>query len=114
MTQEELQEMKDLIREKISLIEETFPFLVEETQAIEPSVGLGRLTRMEAISEKGINEYVLRKNRESLQKLQNAQTRIEKGSYGKCIRCGKEIPLGRLRLVPEALVCVPCSSKGKR
>ncbi|MBI9099662.1 MAG: TraR/DksA C4-type zinc finger protein, partial [Spirochaetaceae bacterium] len=46
-------------------------------------------------------------------KLNNALKRIEQGSYGICIRCGKEIPMGRLQAVPEALICVPCADKKK-
>lgn len=111
MTQAELNELKALIHSKIHTIEESFPYLTEETKPIAPSVSLGRLTRMEAISEKGVSEYVLAQNKQSLQKLNNALDRIEKGSYGKCLKCGREIPIGRLRLVPEAVVCVDCSSK---
>ncbi len=114
MTKQELEEQKALILKKIEEITASFPYLEEETQAIEPSVSLGRLTRMEALSEKGVNEYVLSQNRKSLEKLNNALQRIEKGTYGTCIRCGNEIPKGRLELVPEALICVPCQEKKGR
>ncbi len=113
MIEKELQEIEKLIRERIREMETSLAYLKEETKAIEPSVSLGRLTRMEAISEKGVNEYVLAGNKLTLEKLNNALDRITKGIYGRCIRCGGEIPIGRLRLVPEALVCVPCSS-GKK
>lgn len=66
---------------------------------------------MEALNDKGVNEHVPAEARKSLQRLHNALRRIEEGSYGTCIRCGKEIPLGRLQHVPEALVCVPCAEK---
>ncbi|MGC9311740.1 MAG: TraR/DksA family transcriptional regulator [Sediminispirochaetaceae bacterium] len=114
MTNEEKIELKNLILTKIRDIEESYPYLVEETRAIEPSSSLGRLTRMEAISEKGINEYVLAKNRQNLQKMYNALDRMEKGSYGTCLKCGREIPLGRLSLVPEAVLCVSCSSSNRQ
>ncbi len=113
MTDEELTELKDLIISKSKSIEGSSSYLTEETKPIEPSSSLGRLTRMEAISEKGINEYVLSQNKHDLQKLHNALDRIEKGTYGTCLKCGKEIPIGRLRLVPEAVVCVSCSSRTK-
>ena len=76
-----------------------------------PSSSLGRLTRMEALNDKGVNEHVKAKAKVRLQKLSNALQRIEAGTYGTCIRCGREIPAGRLQLVPEALVCVPCAEK---
>ena len=108
MTNKEVHELKDIILTKIKKIEDSFPYLTEETKAIEPSVSLGRLTRMEAINEKGINEYVLAQNRQSLQKLNNALDRMEKGTYGMCMKCKQEIPIGRLQLIPEAVVCVAC------
>jgi DnaK suppressor protein len=111
MDKKELQELEQLIRDRILEMEGSLSYLTEETKAIEPSVSLGRLTRMEAISEKGVNEYLLSGNKQTLQRLRNAMERIEKGSYGVCVRCGKEIPVGRLQQVPEALVCVPCSSR---
>ena len=89
------------------------PYLEEETKAVEPSVSLGRLTRMEALNDKGVNEHVLEQNRRTLEKLTNALRRMGTGEYGTCIRCGGEIPIERLRLVPEALVCVPCAERKK-
>jgi DnaK suppressor protein len=87
------------------------PYLTEETKPVEPSVSLGRLTRMEALNDKGVNEQVLSQARATLQKLHNALRRIESGTYGTCVRCGTEIPIGRLQHVPEALLCVPCAEK---
>ena len=111
MTIEEHADLRNIINARIEEIEAAFPYLQEETQAIAPSVSLGRLTRMDALSEKGVNEYVLSQNRKILDKLHNALARMNKGTYGACLKCGSEIPIGRLHLVPEALVCVPCSSK---
>ena len=48
------------------------------------------------------------------QRLENVQAalgRIEKGTYGKCERCGKDIPPERLEAVPAARLCIACKSK---
>ena len=74
-------------------------------------MSLGRLTRMEALADKGVNEHMLAQNRKTLERLENALRRVDTEAFGKCVRCGREIPIGRLRLVPEALVCVPCAEK---
>lgn len=37
-----------------------------------------------------------------------ALARIEDGTYGKCERCGKEIPVERLEARPTASLCVDC------
>ena len=114
MTPEQLAAQKKLILEQIAEIESSFDYLADETKAIEPSVSLGRLTRMEALNDKGVNEHVLAQSKHKLERLKNALGRIDDGSYGVCIRCKKEIPLQRLQHVPEALICVPCSEKKRR
>lgn len=40
--------------------------------------------------------------------LEEALERIENGTYGNCIICGKEIPVERLEAVPHTKLCVPC------
>ena len=37
-----------------------------------------------------------------------AIAKIANGSYGKCDKCGKNIPLERLEIFPEARFCVEC------
>ena len=46
--------------------------------------------------------------------LDDALARIEDGSYGICIACGKEIPKARLEAVPHTQLCVPCKMKEKK
>ncbi len=114
MTQRELDKLRKLITSTITELQESDIYLEEATQPITPSVALGRLTRMEAIGEKSVNEARHIKVKQRLERLGNALNRIDEGSYGRCIRCGNEIPFGRLSAVPESLICVPCAEKKKR
>ncbi len=114
MTQRELDKLRKLITSTITELQESDIYLEEATQPIAPSVALGRLTRMEAIGEKSVNEARHIKVKQRLERLGNALNRIDEGSYGRCIRCGNEIPFGRLSAVPESLICVPCAEKKKR
>ena len=43
--------------------------------------------------------------------VKRALTRIEKGTYGECVRCGGEIAAKRLEARPEAALCFPCANK---
>ena len=43
--------------------------------------------------------------------VKRALTRIENGTYGKCVRCGGEIAPKRLEARPEAALCFECASK---
>ena len=45
-----------------------------------------------------------------LRAVENALKRISDGKYGYCLQCGKKIPEGRLRAIPEAVLCVDCKS----
>ena len=109
MTEAELAKIKQKIVVIIDELNSSILYLTEASRPIEPSCALGRLTRMEAIGEKGVNEAVLSKSKSRLIRLENAVKRIESGTYGVCVQCGKDIPLGRLEAVPEALLCVNCA-----
>ena len=109
MTEKELDNMKEKILNIINELTESIVYLKEASKPIEPSCALGRLTRMEAIGEKGVNEAILSKSKARLVRLENAVNRMDAGTYGICVKCKKEINRGRLEAVPEALFCVNCS-----
>lgn len=45
--------------------------------------------------------------------LDDALKRIDKGTYGFCINCGKLIPKARLEAVPHAQLCIECKQLKK-
>ena len=49
-----------------------------------------------------------------LQQIENALDRINQDKYGRCIKCGKEIPVERLEVLPYALMCIQCASAEER
>ncbi len=56
-------------------------------------------------------ELSVAKNAEDLlAKVDEAIGRIEEGSYGNCVDCGKAIPVARLDALPYATLCVECAS----
>ena len=46
--------------------------------------------------------------REILGRIDEAMGKIERGTYGECDRCGRQIPKARLNAVPQAIYCVEC------
>jgi DnaK suppressor protein len=40
------------------------------------------------------------------EQVETAQQRLEEGTYGTCIDCGKDIPEARLEAIPEAIRCI--------
>ncbi len=48
-----------------------------------------------------------------LAEIDEALTRIEAGTYGMCVTCGKKIALERLEAIPYAAQCIDCRRKGE-
>jgi len=49
--------------------------------------------------------------REMLAQVDAALARMDSGEYGKCKRCGADIPLARLEAVPYADLCIECKER---
>lgn len=47
----------------------------------------------------------------NLVEVEKALKRIEDGTYGKCVSCGKDIPHERLEALPDAKTCIGCQQK---
>lgn len=48
-----------------------------------------------------------------LEEVQDALVRVDKGTYGKCVQCGNDIPAERLEAIPAASLCITCKSKNQ-
>jgi DnaK suppressor protein len=60
-------------------------------------------------------DYTLGENSETvLGEIDAALARIEKGTFGTCTNCGKEIPLERLEAYPWASLCIDCRRLSER
>jgi len=109
MTPEELTEIRQIIEDQIASVEEEITELIELTKPVSLDASIGRLSRMDAINNKAINEKALRDKKQVLNKLERAKERGEKGEIGTCLRCGEEIPFGRLKIMPYTTRCVKCA-----
>lgn len=49
---------------------------------------------------------LLEHERQQLEEIEKAILRMDEGKYGKCLRCGKEIPMERLEAIPTAEFCI--------
>ena len=45
-----------------------------------------------------------------LAQVEAAIARLEAGTYGRCLRCGTDIPAGRLEALPWAAHCIDCQT----
>jgi len=83
--------------------------LTELTKPVSPENSIGRISRMDAINNKSINDAALSKAKDKLKKLNTALEKVENPDFGICQQCKKPIPEGRLMLMPHATRCVNCA-----
>ncbi|MBK3518977.1 TraR/DksA family transcriptional regulator [Carboxylicivirga marina] len=102
-------EIKELIDKQIATVQRKVKSLKELTQAIAPDDAIGRVSRMDAINNKSVNEAALRQAEAKLQKLHEALERINDADFGICIKCKGAIQPGRLVLMPESRKCMKCA-----
>jgi len=111
MQKEEKQTIHDKIVEKLVRIAEDIKELKELTVPIAPDCAIGRISRMDAINNKSVNEAALRKKEEQQKQLKYAFSQIDDDKFGQCVTCGAEIPYGRIMLMPESNKCVRCANR---
>lgn len=69
-------------------------------------VGDGTAMAVERFANVSVHERL----RAALADVERAQAKLEEGSYGRCDRCGAEIPAARLEARPWAVLCLACAS----
>ena len=79
------------------------------SQPIEPENSIGRISRMDAINNKSINDRMLRKTQEKLKYLKLNLKSLESKDFGFCLKCKKQININRIKLMPETRKCINCS-----
>jgi len=111
MTNKERKQIKNKIIEDIAHINEQIVELEAKTQPIAPDCSLGRLTRVEAMNEKAVNDKILDESRITLKRLQSALNRVDRESFGICVECEDDIAIGRMMIRPESVRCIACASE---
>lgn len=104
-------EIRVQIERKIAKLKDDILKLVDLVKPLAPDCAIGRVSRMDAINNRSINEAALRQRQAQLKSLEYAINHVDDPDFGKCIKCGQEIPLGRIMLMPESKKCVSCASR---
>ena len=111
MTKEERQQLKVKIKEQIKKLESEMILLEENTQPISPENSIGRVSRMDAINNKGVADAALRNSKKKLSKLKMALGKVDEERFGICAHCKKAIQAPRLMFMPESTRCVNCADR---
>lgn len=111
MENEQKEKFRRHITGKIQSLKKDIISYKELTRPIAPDNAIGRISRMEAINSKSINEEALRKTQNTLTKLEQALKIIDDEDFGICIECEEPILFARLMILPETSLCVTCAEK---
>lgn len=118
-SEEELQEFKEIIEEKIAKAEEQLNLYknaytngtangTDDTSPVFKSFDEGSHTM-----SKEANSQLANRQEKFIRDLKNALIRIENGSYGICRVTGKKIKKERLKLVPHATLSIEAKNRQK-
>ena len=84
------------------------------TRPVSPDRAIGRLSRLEAMNEKSMNEASMRAARQLQARIRNALGRLDEPDFGLCASCDALIPFERLKTVPGTRLCVGCAEQAER
>lgn len=101
-----VEKQKETILSKIRRLKREDPFATEDRSLIvEPGTDAAQLFSHERIA-------VLKDQLSGdLKEIEHALSKIKKGTYGICERCGKQIDEKRLVVKPQAIYCLKCESE---
>lgn len=108
MDQATKEQLKKAIEAKIEETQKLILDLKEDTKPMGLDNAVGRLSRMDYINNKSVSEASIRKAEESLKGLQRWLSLYNTDKFGKCARCGNEININRLLLMPQSTRCIHC------
>ena len=111
MSNAEREILRQHIRERIAAVTGDIAAFKAGSAPVSPDNAIGRLTRMEAINSKSINEAALRKARTTRTLLEKALRAIDSEDFGLCRDCEEPIAFARLMAMPEAALCVACAAR---
>ena len=111
MNKQERNKAKKSIKKSIEETQKDISNLKELTKPISPENAIGRVSRMDAINNRGVSVAALTNAINKLTLLESALQRINHKDFGLCIRCKNEIPIQRVLLMPQSSRCVHCASR---
>ena len=110
-SEEELQEFKELILEKLAKAQREYDSLRasiagDGNDTTETSRTFNALEEAAGVLNREETAQLCERQLKFITNLRNALLRIENGTYGICRKTGKLIPKERLRAVPHATLCI--------
>ena len=100
--------LEDRKRQTLSQVHEKVRNVRSENVSGKVNNVLDQVESSEAGIQEDIEFALIQMKAETLEKINQALTRLEEGAYGNCFECGEEIAQARLRALPFAVRCKDC------
>jgi DnaK suppressor protein len=117
ISKQQLQEFQDLLSRRESQLREEVRAVKESSERPAEVPAREAAELVEAADDRvlsGLDHVQLLRDQEELVEIAAARERLRDGHYGLCSKCGKPIPLGRLRVLPTARLCLEHQAEWER
>jgi DnaK suppressor protein len=104
----ELEARRQSTRERVATLAER-PEL-GAAQGFGKRIGDGTTEAISRLTDIGVGRSL----EAGLDRTERALVKLDEGTYGTCDACGEPIPAGRLRAMPDSVLCMSCASSERR
>jgi DnaK suppressor protein len=114
MEQDKLQSIRTQLTEELKSVERQLAehgATANPDDAVEVSTDEGFADSAQATMERSEMLSMIEQLQTTHAQITGALKRMDEGTYGKCERCGREIPIERLEARPTASLCVSCAQR---
>jgi RNA polymerase-binding transcription factor len=73
-------------------------------------IGDGTTEAVSRLTDIGVGDSLER----GLERTERALAKLDEGTYGVCDACGRPIARGRLRAMPDGVLCLECAASERR
>jgi DnaK suppressor protein len=108
MTAERYEELKRMLDERRREITNEVQGKIRDARTEQTGDVVDAVETSEADIQEDIEFALIQMKAETLNKINEALTRLEDGTYGYCFECGEDIAEQRLRALPFAVRCKDC------
>ncbi len=101
--------IRQAVKEQIVDLEQGLSDLEERSETVDLDQPIGRLSRIDSLTNQGILLSGISKSKARLTALQRTLQDIDDPEFGHCLECGEEINIKRLIALPESKLCISCA-----
>ncbi len=112
VSSKDIEHLKDQLLEIKSELQQSIELAQSSADTVElDQTKAGRVSRGDALMQQEMAKAGLERDRRHFLQVIKALSRIEEEDYGFCAECDEPISIERLKIMPEAELCIRCMEK---